>query len=71
MTAESSSADRILESRRAETSQVPQIQRNAIAMHAAILMALSKRKPELARVAMDNHMAQTLDDLKSYVLRSQ
>lgn len=62
---------RILESRRAETSQVPQIQRNAIAMHAAILTALSQRKPELARVAMDNHMAQTLGDLKSYVLRSQ
>ncbi|ALO67934.1 GntR family transcriptional regulator [Arthrobacter alpinus] len=62
---------RILESRRAETSQVPQIQSNAIAMHGAILTALSKRKPELARVAMDNHMAQTLDDLKSYVLRSQ
>ena len=62
---------RILESRRAETSQVPQIQSNAIAMHAAILTALSKRQPELARVAMDNHMAQTLDDLKSYVLRSQ
>ena len=62
---------RILESRRAETSQVPQIQSNAIAMHGAILTALSQRKPELARVAMDNHMAQTLDDLKSYVLRSQ
>lgn len=62
---------RILESRRAETSQVPQIQRNAIAMHDAILTALTKRQPELARVAMDNHMSQTLDDLKSFVLRSQ
>lgn len=62
---------RILESRRAETSQVPQIQSNAIAMHEAILNALTTGKPESARIAMDNHMSQTLDDLKSYVLRSQ
>ena len=62
---------RILESRRAETSQVPQIQSNAIAMHEAILNALATGQPEAARVAMDNHMSQTLDDLKSYVLRSQ
>ena len=60
---------RILENRRAETSRVPQIQANAIAMHEAILEALALREPELARVAMDNHMSQTLDDLKSYVLR--
>lgn len=60
---------RILENRREETSRVPQIQANAIAMHEAILQALAVREPELARVAMDNHMTQTLDDLKSYVLR--
>ncbi|ALV44378.1 DNA-binding transcriptional regulator, FadR family [Arthrobacter alpinus] len=62
---------RILENRRAETSRVPEIQANAIVMHAAILKALTVRTPELARVAMDNHMTQTLNDLKSYVLHSQ
>lgn len=60
---------RILESRRAETSKVPQIQANAIGMHEAVLESLAARDPELARVAMDNHMSQTLDDLKSFVLR--
>ncbi len=61
---------RILENRRAETSRVPQIQANAIVMHEAILKALTVRQPEMARIAMDNHMTQTLDDLKSYVLRA-
>ncbi|MDJ0312703.1 FadR/GntR family transcriptional regulator [Arthrobacter sp. H35-D1] len=60
---------RILEKRRMETSRIPEIQANAIGMHAAILEALTKRQPGLARVAMDNHMAQTLKDLKSYVLK--
>ncbi|MCQ9164506.1 MULTISPECIES: FadR/GntR family transcriptional regulator [unclassified Arthrobacter] len=61
---------RILENRRAETSRVPEIQANAIAMHAAILAALTAGRPEPARVAMDNHMVQTLDDLKGYVLQA-
>lgn len=61
---------RILQDRRAETSRVPEIQANAIAMHAAILAALAARRPEPARAAMDKHMTQTLDDLKSYVLRA-
>ena len=61
---------RILENRRAETSRVPQIQANAIAMHADILEALTARQSEPARVAMDNHMTQTLEDLKSYVLHA-
>lgn len=59
---------RVLENRRAETSQVPEIQANAIAMHEAILQSLTLRDPERSRISMDNHMMQTLRDLKHYVL---
>lgn len=59
---------RVLESRREETSQVPEIQANAVAMHEEILESLSLRDPERSRMAMDNHMTQTLRDLKQYVL---
>ena len=59
---------RVLENRREETSQVPEIQANAINMHEEILQALTMRDPERSRIAMDNHMMQTLRDLKQYVL---
>ncbi|AIY03404.1 Transcriptional regulator, GntR family [Arthrobacter sp. PAMC 25486] len=59
---------RVLENRREETSQVPEIQANAIDMHEAILQSLTSRDPERSRVSMDNHMMQTLRDLKQYVL---
>lgn len=59
---------RIFVERRRETSSVPQIRTNAIAQHRRILEALREGTPESARRAMDGHMAQTLDDLKHYVL---
>ncbi len=59
---------RILAERRAQTSKVPQIQEHAIAHHALILKALQSSDPEASRVAMDNHMAQTLQDLQALVL---
>ena len=59
---------KILSARRAETSKVVQIQENAIREHEQILDALSSGDPERSRIAMDNHMTQTLDDLKTYVL---
>lgn len=59
---------RVLADRRAQTSQVPQIQRNAIEKHIAVLDALRQREPATARAAMDQHMQQTLDDLQTYVL---
>ncbi|MCA4134059.1 FadR/GntR family transcriptional regulator [Arthrobacter sp. M4] len=59
---------RVLESRRTQTSEVPDIQEHAIWHHAAILKALESRNAVSARTAMDAHMQQTLDDLKSYVL---
>ena len=61
---------RILASRRAQTSKVVQIQINAIAEHANIMDAMRSRDAERARLAMDRHMEQTLDDLKTYVLES-
>ena len=59
---------RLLRDNRARTSAVPEIQRNAIAMHRGILAGLSAGDPELSRLAMDKHMDQTVDDLERYVL---
>lgn len=59
---------RLLAVRRAQTSRVAQIQVNAIDEHARILQALASRDPERARLAMDNHMTQTMNDLQAYVL---
>jgi GntR family transcriptional repressor for pyruvate dehydrogenase complex len=60
---------RVLTERRRETSRVPDIQRHAIAEHANILAALTSGNPETARAAMDSHMTQTVEDLKTYVLK--
>ncbi|HKU29794.1 FadR/GntR family transcriptional regulator [Arthrobacter sp. NyZ413] len=59
---------RVLETRRTQTSQIPDIQKHAIAHHRDILEALEARDTRRARLAMDAHMQQTLDDLRSYVL---
>jgi DNA-binding GntR family transcriptional regulator len=61
---------RVLEKRRTETSQVPAIQEHAIGHHQGIYDALAARDPRRARDAMDAHMQQTLDDLRSYVLEA-
>ncbi|WP_426975745.1 FadR/GntR family transcriptional regulator [Pseudarthrobacter sp. O4] len=60
---------RILEKGRTETSKVPDIQEHAVWHHQQIADALASRDPHRARDAMDAHMQQTLDDLKSYVLK--
>ena len=62
---------RILQKRRTETSNVPDIQDHAIWHHQQIADALASRNPHRARDAMDAHMQQTLDDLQSYVLKVQ
>jgi GntR family transcriptional repressor for pyruvate dehydrogenase complex len=62
---------RILEKRRTETSKVPDIQEHAICSWCQIADALASRDPHRARDAMDAHMQQTLEDLKSYVLKGQ
>ncbi|MFP3579757.1 FadR/GntR family transcriptional regulator [Arthrobacter sp. SIMBA_036] len=59
---------RVLEARRAETSAFAEIQEHAISHHRKIAAALESRSSNEARLAMDAHMQQTLDDLKTYVL---
>lgn len=61
---------RVLAERRTQTSRVPEIQQHAIAEHAAVLAGLQERDPLRARAAMEHHMQQTLDDLRTYVLGS-
>ncbi|WP_295780705.1 FCD domain-containing protein [uncultured Microbacterium sp.] len=58
----------VLSERRAQTSRVRVIQQHAIAEHSRVLEALRARDPEAARIAMDGHMQQTLDDLRAHVL---
>jgi GntR family transcriptional repressor for pyruvate dehydrogenase complex len=59
---------RILATGRAQTSRVPEIQAHAIEHHARILTALESRDPERSRLAMEDHITQTLEDLRAYVL---
>lgn len=59
---------RVLAERRTQTSRVPEIQANAIAEHRAVLRALRAGDADASRAAMESHMQQTLDDLKTYVL---
>ena len=58
----------VLAQRRTETSKVRDIQEHAIGQHESIVEALASRDSRRARDAMDAHMQQTLDDLKTYVL---
>ncbi|MDQ1112150.1 DNA-binding FadR family transcriptional regulator [Microbacterium testaceum] len=58
----------VLSERRAQTSAVRVIQHNAIAEHEHVLEALRDADAEGARRAMDQHMQQTLDDLRTHVL---
>jgi uncharacterized protein YgbK (DUF1537 family) len=57
----------LIEARR-QTSAVPEIQRNAIDRHAAILAAMRAGDPEAARIAMVAHMDQTQRDLRERVI---
>lgn len=58
----------LMEEGRRETSSVPQVQRNAIEMHSAIIVALRSGSSESGREAMLAHMEQTERDLINYVL---
>lgn len=62
---------RVLAARRTQTSRVPQIQLNAAAEHQKIIDALASGDPERSRRAMDDHMSQTLHDLKTYILTDE
>ncbi|TIC79984.1 FCD domain-containing protein [Nocardioides sp. GY 10127] len=59
---------RLLAATRLETSEVPEIQAHAIEHHEAVLRAAEARDGDACRTAMDAHMAQTMDDLRAYVL---
>lgn len=58
----------VLAARRAETSNVVRIQANAIEAHTHIVRAFESGDSERARLAMDSHMTQTMNDLKQYIL---
>lgn len=62
---------RLLIEGRRQTSAVPQIRTNAIAHHEAVLEALRSGQPDKARRAMDDHMVQTANDLRTHVISKQ
>lgn len=59
---------RLLEVRRAETSAIPAIQQHAIRHHQNIAEALQSGDAVRARQTMDDHMQQTMNDLKELIL---
>jgi GntR family transcriptional regulator, transcriptional repressor for pyruvate dehydrogenase complex len=54
-----------------QTSEFDAIRRHALAHHAAILEAIRAGAPERARRAMHDHIQQTEDDLRVYVLEAE
>lgn len=58
----------LVEGRR-QTSAVPEIRTHAIAHHEQVLAALESGSPEAARTAMNAHMNQTADDLRTHVIK--
>lgn len=59
---------RVMRDKREQTSAVREIQAHAIERHAAVFEAVRSGDSERARLAMDDHMTQTADDLRHYVL---
>ena len=59
---------RVLADSRTQTSRVTEIRAHAIDEHSRVHAALASGDPERSRLAMDHHMTQTLDDLRTYVL---
>ena len=55
---------------RRQTSEIDAIRRHALEHHTAILEAIRSGDPEHARRAMYNHIEQTHDDLRAYVLNA-
>lgn len=62
---------RLLTDARRETSAVPEIRRNALAHHEALLGALRAGDPDRAGRAMEGHIAQTAADLRTHVLGAE
>jgi GntR family transcriptional regulator, transcriptional repressor for pyruvate dehydrogenase complex len=62
---------RLLVPARRQTSEFDDIRRHALDYHAAIVEAIRASDPEEARRAMHDHIEQTQEDLRVYVLRTE
>jgi DNA-binding FadR family transcriptional regulator len=62
---------RLLVPARRQTSEFDDIRRHALEYHAAILEAIRAGDAEQARRAMHDHIEQTRDDLRAYVLKAE
>jgi GntR family transcriptional regulator, transcriptional repressor for pyruvate dehydrogenase complex len=61
---------RLLVPARRQTSEFGEIRRHALEYHAAILESIRTGDPEQARRAMHDHIEQTEEDLRRYVLKA-
>ncbi|QHC65827.1 FCD domain-containing protein [Rathayibacter sp. VKM Ac-2759] len=59
---------KVMRSKREQTSALVQIQENALIKHRAVLDAIRSGDAEASRAAMADHIAQTAEDLRRYVL---
>lgn len=57
----------LLHTLRRETSAVPQVQEHAIAHHKAVRDAIATGDPARARLAMEEHITQTVADYEQYI----
>jgi DNA-binding FadR family transcriptional regulator len=57
----------VLRAMREETSAVPEFRSHAVDRHAAILRAIEVGDPQAARVAMEDHLEQTEQDVERYL----
>ena len=59
---------KVMRAKREQTSALVQIQRNALVQHRAVLEAIRAADADASRAAMADHIAQTAEDLRRYVL---
>ena len=59
---------KVMRAKREQTSALVQIQENALIKHRAVLDAIRSGDAEASRAAMADHIAQTAEDLRRYVL---
>ncbi|TCL81745.1 MULTISPECIES: FCD domain-containing protein [unclassified Rathayibacter] len=59
---------KVMRAKREQTSALVQIQRNALVKHRAVLEAIRAADADASRAAMADHIAQTAEDLRRYVL---
>nr|WP_301952439.1 MULTISPECIES: FCD domain-containing protein [unclassified Rathayibacter] len=62
---------KVMREKREQTSALVRIQQNALVKHRAVLEAVRSGDADASRAAMADHIAQTAEDLRRYVLAAE